>query len=443
MAELYTDMDPKTQVYTKEAFIKLTTTLLSRTDSAGILLFDIDNLKYINYCYGFENGDQILIYIVRQIQNVLPKNAIMGRVGEDEFAIFISKLEEGLSWENFAERIQKVQSAPIALENKKINVTVSIGVMPVNDRYRGLDATELLEHVNLALGEAKKAGGNQYAVYDETTFEKYERKSIIIDLLLSANSERERITAFFQPLFHIKDYKLIGFEALCRLYHEKIGEIAPEEFIGVAQQYNLMFALDVLMLQNVCKAIRSIAEAGETSIKISLNVSPETFVNKRFMEYLKESIEEYRINPSQLAIEIIEYTFFGSFEQAREVIEEMQSLGIIVMIDDFGTGYSNLLSVQQLNINVLKIDKALINSINSYLDKSNILLKKTIEIANYFDINIVAEGIENEEQLRELEKLNCSLGQGFLYARPMNEEAMLAFIKERREQDEISEFRYN
>lgn len=419
--------DKLTATYTSKVFKELVPKFIGKKPFQGILLVDIDDLKYMNRTKSREVGDALITLIVRNIYNNIPKNSIVGRAGDDEFAIFLPDLKDFDELSEIAQKLVKIHKAPIIYNNEEYIQTISIGVLKLNeeiDIYSGIEA--LLNLASVALNVSKMDGRNRVAEFKHESLKIIDRKAYVLNAL-KHSIEKETFTVNYQPLFSMRSGDLIAFEALCRMTDENDESIVPDEFIKIAEENNIIWSVDRCVLKNACKTLEMFKRNG-ILIRISINISAKSILRPNFLCEFRDIFDRADIFRGSLLLELTETAFIESFANVKDIIEEFNRCGIKFLLDDFGVGYSNFLTLQQLDIDILKLDKMLIENILEL--KSNVIVKKTIEIADVFNMEALAEGVETQLQFDELKKLNCAMGQGFLFGKPMLYEELLPFIKE-------------
>ncbi|MDP4152467.1 MAG: EAL domain-containing protein, partial [Bacillota bacterium] len=282
----------------------------------------------------------------------------------------------------------------------------------------------VLDLVTTALYTAKKLGKNTYFEFKQDNLAEIDRKAHVLDVL-KKTIKNNSFELHYQPYFNIQTGELVAFEALCRVVDGN-DYIAPEEFIKIAEDNNVIWEVDKSAMAGACKMLAVFQDMGIRT-GISVNVSPISFMNQEFIPEIEKLLKRYKIFTNSLMVELTETAFIESFSRAKDVITALSELGIRLMLDDFGKGYSNLLAVMKLNVDTLKFDKSLIDEIEDI--RSNIIVKKMIEIADTFNMKVIAEGIETRMQFEELKRMNCTMGQGFLFGKPMAYEEVFPFIR--------------
>lgn len=417
--------DEITSAYTSSGFYAAARNFYLKKPYQGIIMIDPDGLKRVNYVNGRDVGDALLKIIVREIYNVIP-NGIVGRVGDDEFAVFVAETDSESRLAAYANSI--VESARTVREvlGEMVLCTLTVGVMPIDSsQCEKLAFAEMMGLAEFALSGAKRAGGNRYMMYDREIVDKYRRTDNIKRELQNMINEDSAIYKF-QPICDMRTRRTGGFEMLARMSAPGFENVSPAEFINIAREFNMIRYFDVAAMRCACETIKKLTAAGRSDVYISVNVSPDFFLSKDFYEVVTSYIDGSGIDTHMLVIELTEETFIASYDRAKDIIDKIAARGIRFYVDDFGTGYSNLSRLQEINMQVLKIDKSLIDRI----EDSDSLVRKTIEIARIFDMKVVAEGIETDYQFDILKNLGCDMGQGYYIGRPMSYDDMINYLDE-------------
>jgi diguanylate cyclase (GGDEF)-like protein/PAS domain S-box-containing protein len=398
---------------------------IERNNSYGALLFiDLDHFKMVNDTKGHDIGDIVLIETAKRIQKAVRQSDITARLGGDEFVVLleISNNNENLvinDINSIAKKILNEIRKPYLISNYDFRLSVSIGIALFNDSSNSID--ELMKFADTAMYHAKENGKNKYTYFDPILQQKVEEK---VNLLERLNEviEKEMMVLHYQPQISFKNGKneIIGVEALVRWIDPIHGIIPPNHFIPLAEETNLIVPLGEWILK---KAIEQIKIWENDSIKkewrISINISSKQFEKDNFSNLLKSLINEYKIEPKKLRLELTESLLIKNTEKNLKKIEDIYSLGVTLSIDDFGTGYSSLSYLKQLSINELKIDQSFIRDLVS--DPNDFIIVETIiSIGNKFNLEVIAEGVETQEQYEKLLSMGCTYFQGYLFGKPTN-----------------------
>ncbi len=303
--------------------------------------------------------------------------------------------------------------------------TVSIGAA-VKQGGEELSPQELLNYSKLALNRAKNDGKNQAVIFNSDSMYQYER-------IVSIRGQLQKVIATgnmryeYQPIVDLNTEKTLGFEVLSRMNDPKYGVVSPTEFIDIAEKHHLIVDFDRTTFQNTCFKIREMEKLGFTDVYLSVNASSEYFNLPTFGDEVTEMVRKYGINPHNLVVEMLENTIVKCPEETFKMVRRLKDEGIRIYMDDFGTGYSNLSRFSELSLSAIKIDKSLIDTITN--DGDNMLVSKCIDIAKYYDMKIIAEGIEHSQQLGIIKKMGCDFGQGYLFGKSMDFKSAMIRLK--------------
>lgn len=382
----------------------------------AVIVLDVDRFKFINDSLGYEVGDHLLSEISLRLSSCIRDDDIVSRLGSDEFGILlnnVSGLDNAIS---IAERLIKILEDPLLLNN---NHTIfshsSIGIAVGASFYN--NAEEILRHADTAMHHAKQNGSLPYQVFDQ----QMHIKSLKIlqlesDLRLAVNSGRLELN--YQPIVSLVSSKVIGFEVLIRWNHNKLGPLSPNEFIPIAEKCGLIIPLGEWVLEESCLQFSKIQQEFPCCEELffSINISGQQICEKKFPKTIKDILRKNNISPKCIKIEITETSLLECHELLLSNIREIKRQGIGVSMDDFGTGYSSLSYLCKFDFDLLKIDKSFIQS-----DKSEKIeiIHAIIVLAHSLGMDVIAEGIESQEQLNELLSLGCKFGQGFLFSKPV------------------------
>lgn len=381
----------------------------------ALMMLDIDGLKYINYSLGYEFGDQLVIEIVKRLRGFLGEDKFLCRYSDDHFAIIIEGINTKDEYGYIADGLIKLFSKPYKLNNYELDVGVNIGICICPNDAQDMDF--LKKGAKVALLRAKKDGKNKYKFYSsELDIQNY--KECILRSDLHNAIENNQLRVYYQPIINIKTSEILGAEALIRWEHPDWGMISPDEFIPLAEETGLIIDIGKWILREVCKNYKQWLKNNLPAIKVSVNFSGIQFLENNFVKNIKRIIDEFELEPKFLIMEITESVLLKNANKVLTDIQNLKSFGIQVALDDFGTGFSSLSYLTYFNIDILKLDGSFVRNIP--LDETSAAItRSTINLAKELKIKLVAEGIEKWDQLSYLKHLNCHLGQGFIYSKPI------------------------
>ena len=389
----------------------------------GILCLDLDKFKNINRNYGYPIGDCLLVEIVRKLKACLQTYDSIARLGSDEFAILLTGFTNPNYPSELAARIQQEFSQPVRVEKHFILVSLSIGVAlrsstELSDRGIANNPLEYLHNAEIAMHQAKAKGQACNVIFESSVYLQNLKKSKSEDELRQA-IEQEQFELYYQPIIKLSDRQLVGFEALIRWRHPVKGLISPSEFIPLAEDTGLIMPIGWWVLRRACAQMSQWHQQYNTSLFISVNITGKQFSQPYAADAIAQIIEETAINPAYLKLEITETEIIENINLVLPTVDKLKSLGIQLSMDDFGTGYSSLSYLHYLPIDTLKIDRCFIQGIES--DRHQLELVRTIiKLAEVFELDVVAEGIETEQHWFQLLELKCEYGQGYLFHKPVS-----------------------
>lgn len=399
------------RTYVQSEFQTLLDAAKVRGEQIGLLFVDLDRFKNINDSLGHAVGDELLIETARRLQNAVRETDIVARVGGDEFLILLNGAGDRECLDTLAQGIREELSQPVLIDDCELQVTPSIGISMFPDD--GQDIEALMKSADLALYEAKDSGRNCHRYFSTALKERAETK-LETELSLRRALEQDEFELFYQPRVAIANNRIVGAEALVRWRHGAKGLIGPDEFISVCEETGLIEPLGAWVLETAARQQKAWQDRGY-DIDVSVNLSPRQFENNALLPLIRRIMAETGCNPEHIELEITESMLMGSDKDITKTLWDLSNLGFSISIDDFGTGYSNLSYIQRYPVNSLKIDRSFIAD----LDHNSAITKLIISMCNLINTEVVAEGVETEEQLDWLRKNNCHEYQGFLFSRPI------------------------
>lgn len=389
----------------------------------GALLFiDIDNFKRINDTLGHSTGDALLLKLSSRMQTQIRKSETLARLGGDEFILSVPSMSPDLHKtrdlvSNLADRLLKSIRQPVRLGTHEFEVSASIGIALYPDQ--SLDLDKLLSAADTAMYQAKRQGQDQFVIFESTMSDEVSRLLVLESDIRKGICEGQ-FTFYLQPLLDSHTREMVSAEALLRWQHPEKGQVLPGEFIGYLENSPMIGKVGEIILDQVCAFIYSCRNRGVMSrhTRIAINVSAREFYQNNFVEMVTSCLSKYHLHGSCLEIEITEGAALLHLEQALEKMHQLKELGIRFALDDFGTGYSSLNYLKQLPVDKIKIDKSFIKDI-TFDHQDAMLVSSIIAIANTLNLEVVAEGVETEDQAAWLNFHGRIQFQGFLFDRPM------------------------
>jgi diguanylate cyclase (GGDEF)-like protein len=390
----------------------------------AILFCDLDNFKLVNDTYGHDVGDLVLKEAANRMKKCLRKSDFVFRLGGDEFTVIIRNLKDELDAGKVAEKIISKISAPYYFNNKKItSITTSIGIVPfTNERFQ---CDLLVKKADTAMYIAKKRSKGSFQFISEEMTEKAIRRLKVEQTLrdlINENKFDEQFTLLYQPIVQKQshsDYKILGAEALIRWNNPHLGLVLPSNFIPISEETNLIREVGNWVLNKSFKDFSSIIKSFNSSFYFSINVSAKQLKNQNMIKNFEDAFKNNDIKPENLQIEITETSFIDYDKNVMDNLHKLRDLGIKLAVDDFGVGFASLSYLQRLPASTIKIDKSFINKIGLN-DEANDFIRSIITFGKSIDKEIIAEGVENWEQVAFLSKYNCEKFQGFLFSKPLH-----------------------
>ncbi len=387
--------------------------------SVAIIMLDLDNFKYLNDTFGHFMGDHLLRDVGVRLKETVRSIDFVARLGGDEFVVILTDKPENFSTlnetaETIAHKILEALNRPFFIESFEYFSSASIGLTQVRDN---LIITDALKEADLAMYRAKSMGRNNVQHYDhELQKQLIQRAKIEIELRKAVNTDQLKL--YLQPQ-HRSDGSIIGAEALLRWNSPLLGRVSPAEFIPIAESTSLILPIGEWVLEEACEILHNWHKDKHTKqLTLSINISAVQFKNNHFVERVKQIISQYDFDRTRLMFELTESVLLDGTESAVGIITELKASGIAFSLDDFGTGYSSLSYLKLLPIQELKIDQSFVRDMTTDTNDEDIC-KTIILLANSFNLTVIAEGVEDENQKRILEEHGCSCFQGYYFSRPM------------------------
>jgi diguanylate cyclase (GGDEF)-like protein len=393
----------------------------------AVLYIDIDGFKHINDTFGHAVGDTFLKAVAARLETVVRGGDTAARLAGDEFIVLLEASTLDVGPELVAERVLDVLREPYDLTEeigRDLSVTASIGVA----YGRHETAEELLADADVALYAAKEAGRNQHVTY-ESGMQTAAQDRITLEMDLADALAEEQLFLVYQPTFDLKSERTTGVEALLRWRHAERGVIAPDVFIPIAERSGLILSIGRWVLHMATRQAAAWRAAGH-ELSISVNVSGRQLDHDELIDDVRSALAESGLEPSALTVEITETALMKDPEATARRLNAIKALGVRVAVDDFGTGYSSLAYLRQFPVDTLKIDRAFVQGIASSKE-SAALIQTLIDLGKSLNLETLGEGIEDLAQLEHLQRARCDSGQGFLYARPLEADALTDFLSSR------------
>ncbi len=396
-------------------------------DLYAVLFLDMDRFKIINDSLGHTVGDQLLVIMGQKLSECLRPGDTVARLGGDEFAVLLDNIRELKDAVDVAERIHQKLSEPIQIKGHEVFTSVSIGIAMGSERYERPE--QVLRDADIAMYQAKSRGNACYEIFDPKM-----HANILDRLQLEADLrgalEHKELILFYQPIIDLKTHQLIAFEALVRWNHPKRGLIYPMEFIPLAEENGLIHTIGEWILRESCRELRALQGRYpmQPALKMSVNISGKQFAQRDLASKVYDIVMDAGVDAHTLALEITESMIMDNVDMAVETMTLLRGMGIQIHIDDFGTGYSSLSYLHRFPIDAIKIDRSFINKLSADGKNKEIILS-ILSLASSMNFEVIAEGVEMNHQLLNMQKMECQFGQGFLFSVPMEPEAIDAWVK--------------
>ncbi|MED2256843.1 EAL domain-containing protein [Brevibacillus parabrevis] len=379
----------------------------------AVLFLDLDRFKDVNDSFGHDVGDLLLVEAANRLKACLRPTDVVARLGGDEFTVLLSQLADREEAAALANQIMEALQRPFILQDHSFNMSCRIGIALYPQD--GDNADDLLKRADTALYTVKSRGKNGYDFFDPT-MEAKSLERILMENELRKAIEQEQFQIYYQPKIDIATDTLTGMEALVRWVHPELGVIPPNRFIPIAEETGMIIALGEWILRQACRQNKIWHDQGYL-LKVSVNLSARQIYQKDLVEMIKQILAETELAAEWLELEITE-SIFVKMEEATAVLQQIRDIGIHISIDDFGTGYSSFSYIKSLPVDTIKIDASFIRDIH-HNQESQAIVKAIVTIAQSLNMNVIAEGIELNDQAAALQQNGCDHGQGYLFSRPL------------------------
>ena len=422
--EIRANFDNLTGLPNRSSFNIYLNKLIANKENVAVIFIDLDDFKGVNDSMGHAIGDELIFNAAMRLSNQLNKNEFVSRLSGDEFAIIINKLNID-TYKERVEMFSDVLSNDYILNEQIVKGSASIGVATYP--HDALSVNDLLRYADVAMYESKKNGKNNNSYFNQKMNKEINEKIVIRKLLHYAIEENE-LSVVFQPKVCVKIDKVTSLEALVRWNSKKKGFISPAVFITEAENNGTINKIGEWVLRESCKQAAIWNKDGLLPKNISVNMSPLQFYQKDIVDIIQKALDDFKLPPEKLEIEITESVFINDVKDTLEIINRIKKLGVSIALDDFGTGYSSLSYLMEFPIDVLKIDRSFVKNLDKS-KKNEMLIKNIFNIAEDINVDVVVEGVETKEQLDIISKYKFDLIQGYLYSPPINIEDATLLLK--------------
>lgn len=422
--------DSLTDVSNRFAYIERMDNLLESTSAIShsvqhaVYFLDLDRFKQINDTLGHAVGDSILIEVANRLKKLLKNKDIIARYGGDEFVITLTNVKNVKEAAKFAEQIISSIEQPMMLNGQEVFISTSVGisVYPVD----GKNTEELINCADRAMTYSKKHELNGYSFYfDELQTDA--KRVLLLDSELRRAIENREFELYFQPKISVENEQIQGLEALVRWNSERLGFVSPAEFIPYAEDTGLIIPLSEVILEKACEAVTQMQHQGWKT-PVAINISSIHFKQQNFLDSIQTILERYNMPANNFEIEVTERTVMNNANETVSKLVRLKQLGFKISIDDFGTGYSSLSYLVRFPLDCLKIDRSFIQHIGS-LDEKQAVVDAIIQMSHRLKMKVVAEGVEQAQQVDILRKMNCDIIQGYYYSKPLPLNELIEFME--------------
>lgn len=393
----------------------------SNRGDMAVIFIDFDRFKVINDSLGHDAGDELLVSISARLSSVIRRGDILARLGGDEFVILLMDIQTKAEIIEILERMMKVLAPSYFIKNNYVITTPSMGVSLSEEKEKS--AVMMMKQADIAMYYSKKNGKNQYNFY-QPGMEGVSENHLRMEQDLHHAIVNNEFKLYYQPQVDTLESHMYGVEALIRWQHPKLGMLTPFHFIDIAEETNLIIPIGEWIVREACRQGKEWHDSG-LMLQVSINISPKQFQSSQLVDLIADALEESGFDPSCLIIEITEAIAMNQIEKTVDTMYMLKKLGVRISIDDFGTGHSSLSYLTELPIDALKIPREFVQNLGT--ETNNAIVHTIITLANNLNLKLVAEGVEQPEQLQLLQEMGCSYIQGYLFSKPILKEDVQFF----------------
>ena len=390
----------------------------------AICLLDLDGFKRVNDTLGHESGDLLLISLSERLQRIV-RSGTFARLGGDEFTLLMTDVSRIDDLARISERILETVAEPFHLGTQEVIVTASIGVSIYPDD--GDDLETILRNADTAMYHAKDKGGNSYHFYTSQMHDAV-HKRLTLENKLRRALERDEFQLVYQPIVDVQSRDIVGMEALLRWNESELGMIPPVEFVPLAEETGLIVPIGEWVLNEAARQNLHWQQQGLPHLRVAVNVASRQFMGSSLLPMVQRALDSTGLHPQYLVLELTEGSLISVDAAVRSTLVALRELGIHISVDDFGTGYSSLSYLKHLPFDHLKIDRSFIIDVTRNRDDAAIV-QAVIAMARGLDLEVIAEGVENEDQLAFLQRNGCDCAQGFLFSEPLAADAFEKLLR--------------
>ncbi len=397
-------------------------------EQLSVMFIDLDNFKTINDSLGHAMGDELLKAVAGRLKGLVREGDTVARLGGDEFTLLLPGVIHPEDAVKVAEKILNGLEPPFRVSGRELHITGSIGITVYPQD--GETAEALLKNADIAMYRAKEKGRNNYQVFSPAmNAAAFERLALESGLRKAIDADEFEV--HYQPQVDVFSGKIVGLEALVRWRHPEQGLILPQEFVPLAEETGLIVQIGRIVLREACSRAREWRDMGLSFAKLAVNISAKQFASKNLPREISEILDEVDLDPADLEIEITESVAMKNARRTSRILKELKDMGVKVAIDDFGTGYSSLSYLKRFPIDTLKIDRSFVKDIARDQD-SAVIISTILALGQNLKLDVVAEGVDSEEQLYILKSKGCRYAQGYLFSLPLPADEVPKLLRDNR-----------
>jgi len=417
--------DPLTGIANRQGFQTLLTARLAENDGRGVALghLDLDNFRHANDALGHQGGDRLILQVVGRLKSQLEAGDRVARLGSDEFALLIDTRREPQRAERMAERIVEALAEPYWIDGESLLIGCSLGVAHARAQA---GADPLMWHAHIAMQQAKGTHGCTYHVFDER-INRNARSLADLESELRRALRRDELELHYQPRLDLAEGRIVGLEALVRWRHAERGLLPPSEFVPLAEQSGLIVPLGYWVISRALRDMQVLRERGLAPLHMAVNLSFRQFQDSQLLATLSRLIVQHGVDARWLEFELTETAVMRRNDLVKQTMDALGRLGVRFSLDDFGTGFSSFVHLNSLPIALLKVDRSFVGGMEQR-EENRKLVHAMINLAHNLHLDVVAEGVETEEQLDLLRSFGCDQVQGYLISKPLAIEPLVEYL---------------